>query len=235
MIDYKKPLKAKANEDYLRTLGIKKEVSPYKEEVIEQKKLFLIICEGENTEPGYFEGFPVPTKTVLIEGGCGSKTALVDYALELRKEEKYQNREVWCVFDFDIKPDESASQPEDFNKSIEKANQNGLNVAWSNDAFELWFVLHYQKLDTALTRKELYPILKEKWGLESFSKEAKTIKFCEDHYERFGGSKSKQQELAIRRAKELHAKFIERKDYSKHCPCTTVYLLVEELNKNLKG
>ena len=235
MIDYRKPLKAKANEAYLQQRGISKQDNPYQEQIIDQKKLFLIICEGDNTEKGYFEGFPVPTKNVIVEGGCGSKTALVEHALRLQKEKKYEGREIWCVFDFDVNRVEAATQPEDFNQSIEKAYQNGMKVAWSNDAFELWFVLHYQHLESAFTRFELNPILREKWGLDSFSKEAKSTRFCAAHYERFGGTKSTAQALAIRRAKALHETFAGRKDYAKHCPCTTVYELVEELNKNLKG
>lgn len=234
MIDYRKPRKEKANEAFLRQLGIVKNIDPYVQESIEQNKLFLIICEGENTEPSYFKSFPVPSKTVLIKGGCNSKTALVDFAIEIMDTEDYAEREIWCVFDYDIKPDEAATQPQDFNSSISKAEQHGMKVAWSNDAFELWFVLHYQKLDIALTRKELYPILKEKWGLESFSKVAKTKDFCEEHYERHGGTKSDAQNLAIRRAKELHDLFKKKQDFSNQCPCTTVYLLVEELNMNIK-
>ena len=158
---YKIPGKEKRNEDFLRSTGINLQANPYNEEKLIPKKLFLIICEGQNTEPKYFEGFPVPTKTILIEGGKGSKTALVNYALEIKNSKKYEgeNREVWCVFDFDIKPDEAATQPQDFNNSIEKAEANGMRVAWSNDAFELWFVLHYQKIDSAVTRNELFPIL----------------------------------------------------------------------------
>ncbi len=70
MRDYRKPNKARANEAYLKSLGIQKNSNPYKEEIIDKNKLFLLVCEGENTEPGYFEGFPVPTKMILIEGGC---------------------------------------------------------------------------------------------------------------------------------------------------------------------
>lgn len=230
---YTKPNKLRANEEYLRRNGIEKG-KPYIEEKLDVKKTFLIICEGENTEPCYFQGFPVPTKTVLIEGGCNSKTALVNYALQIRKLEKYAGREVWCVFDYDFKPDEAATQPNDFNNAINQAEKNEMKVAWSNDAFELWFVLHYEKLDTPLSRHELYHILKKKWGLNSFSNQAKTREFCEDHYSRHGGQGSKEQELAIRRAKELHENYRGKKDFSNQCPCTTVYLLVEELNKNIK-
>ena len=108
-------------------------------------------------------------------------------------------------------------------------------MAWSNDAFELWFVLHYQGLESALTRHELYKILKEKWELESFSSEAKKVEFCIGHYERHReGVKSSSQKLAIRRARALHQTHGGKQNYAEQTPCTTVYLLVEELNKNLK-
>lgn len=235
-MDYKKPSKAKANEEYLRRMGFQKE-PPYNEEQIEQKKTFLIICEGENTEPGYFLGFPVPSKTVIVDGGRNSKNALVDYALEIRKNKENEGREIWCVFDYDVKPDEAATQPEDFNSAIERAEKNELKVAWSNDAFELWFVLHYQKLDTSLSRHELYPILKRKWGLDEFGNQAKTFDFCQGHYTRHGdkGTGNPSQGNAIRWARELHHRYENRRNFSAQCPCTTVYLLVEELNKNLKA
>lgn len=234
MIDYKKPSKEKANEAFLLKMGIEKKANPYEEEEIDQNKLFLIICEGENTEPSYFSAFPVPTNKIIIKGGCNSKTSLVNYALKEQEKEEYAGREIWCVFDYDIKPDEADTQPQDFNAAILKAEQNGLKVAWSNDAFELWFVLHYQNLETPLTRKELYSILKKEWKLKSFSTVAKTKKYCEEHYSRIGDINSESQKLALKRAKALHSIFKKRKDYSEHCPCTTVYLLIKELNKYLK-
>lgn len=232
---YSKPNKQQRNEDYLKQNGNSiPNKNPYSEEVEEIKKLFLIICEGDNTEPKYFEAFPVPSSTVEIKGGCNTKTKLVDYALMQKKLPKYEDYEVWCVFDFDRKPDEAATQPRDFNSAIKKAEKNGMKVAWSNDAFELWFVLHYQYLDTAITREELYEILKGHWKLGSFHNDAKTIKFCEGHYDRHGGFNSDKQKAAIKHAEALHKKYKGRQDYAKHCPCTTVHLLVKELNKNLK-
>lgn len=233
-MDYKKPSKTAANEAYLRSqsfvIG-----EPYQEETIEPKKTFLIVCEGENTEPQYFKRFPVPSKTVIIEGGCNSKTALVNYALEKKNSARYEGREVWCVFDFDIKPDEAATQPQDFNKAILMAEANGMRVAWSNDAFELWFVLHYQALESALTRHELNSILKDKWKLESYHNDAKREDFCFGHYERHrDGNNGASQKQAIRRAKVLHEAYEGKQNFAEQVPCTTVYLLVNELNKNLK-
>jgi hypothetical protein len=231
-MSYTKPSKQRANEAYLKANGyvIGK---PYEEEQVDQNKQFLIICEGLNTEPRYFEGFRIPGKTVIIEGGRNTKTDLVDYAIKEKDSDKYKGREVWCVFDFDIKPDEAKTQPEDFNNAIIKAEQNGLKTAWSNDAFELWFVLHYDKMDTPITRKELFKILKEKWQLESFHNEAKTDNFCKGHYSRHNENGASQK-LAIRRAKELHEAHKGNRNFAEQCPCTTVYLLVEELNKYIK-
>ncbi len=233
-MDYRKPSKSEANEAFLRAMSMTIG-QPYLENTIEPKKAFLIVCEGENTEPFYFEGFPVPSTTVVTEGGHGSKTSLVDYALVVRELPKYEGREVWCVFDYDVKPDEAATQPADFNNAILKAEHNGMKVAWSNDAFELWFVLHYQTLESAITRRVLYKILKEKWELDSFGSEAKKADFCLGHYARHEeGVKGASQKLAMRRAKTLHESYNGNQNFAEQIPCTTVYLLVEELNKNLK-
>lgn len=235
-MDPRKQSKARANAAYLestRTTISMLGDNPYIEETQESIKSFLIICEGENTEPSYFKSFPVPSKLVKIEGGRNSKNSLVDYAIEQMKKEENQGREVWCVYDFDLKPDEKETQLQDFNSSITKAEANGIKVAWSNDAFELWFVLHYHKLHGQHSREKLNAILKEVWKLKSFHNEAKKVQFCKEMYNRIGGSKSQSQKLAIRRARELHDSFKPRTDYSNHCSCTTVYLLVEELNNYL--
>lgn len=60
----------------------------------------------------------MPSAQIEIHGGKNSKTSLVKYALEQKNKNEYNDREIWCVFDMDIKPDESKTQPEDFNNSI---------------------------------------------------------------------------------------------------------------------
>jgi hypothetical protein len=231
---YQRPTKEERNQEFLKSYRPDL-LQPYQEDTIKQKKTFLIICEGKNTEPCYFEGFPVPSKDVIILGGHGSKTRLVDFAIRQKTNPAYEGREIWCVYDYDVKPDEGDTQPADFNGSILKAAQNDIMVAWSNDAFELWFLLHYQELEAALSRNEIYPLLKKYWKLESFSKEAKVKAFCDGHYERHLDSEnSVSQEQAIRRARKLHEAYKVDQNYAKQCPCTTVYLLVEELNDNLK-
>lgn len=53
--------------------------------------------------------------------------------------------------DLDPLKDKSLQQ-NDFNRAIVLAQEKGFKVAYSNDAFELWFILHYQLLEAQLTR-----------------------------------------------------------------------------------
>jgi hypothetical protein len=112
--------------------------------VIKVRQRFLIVCEGEKTERNYFEQFRVPALVIQVEGIGMNTQSLVNQALELRKEGEYD--QVWCVFD---KDDYSIDQ---FENAIHQAHDNGMQVAFSNQAFELWYVLHFEFLHSALDR-----------------------------------------------------------------------------------
>ncbi|RYE49636.1 MAG: RloB domain-containing protein, partial [Sphingobacteriales bacterium] len=45
---------------------------------LEQKKLILIYCEGENTEPSYFKQFRLPTATIKVFGEGRNTLYLVE-------------------------------------------------------------------------------------------------------------------------------------------------------------
>ncbi len=68
-------------------------------------KRFLIICEGENTEPQYFKSFPVLSAKIEAFGMGRSKTSLVEQAIDFVSQGEYDpNQEVWIVFDMDVNP-----------------------------------------------------------------------------------------------------------------------------------
>lgn len=110
----------------------------------------LIVCEGEQTEPNYFQAI-IDThrlNTVLlqieVQGVGRGALSLTEYALRLQKRGPDRYSQIWCVFDKDdFKPDA-------FDNAINRAKGHSfLRVAWSNEAFELWYVLHFQYLDAA--------------------------------------------------------------------------------------
>lgn len=101
-----------------------------------EKPSILIVCEGKNTEPSYFNQFRLSSATVKSIGEGYNTTSLVNRAKQLSIEKQYD--QVWCVFD---KDDFSEN---DFNKAIKIAKVQGFGVAYSNQSFEYWLILHFE-------------------------------------------------------------------------------------------
>ena len=182
-----------------------------KKDTKEVKKTFLIVCEGEKTEPNYFRSFRVPTVTIKIEGLGENPSKLVQSANVLKSEDDYDK--VWCVFDRDD------WTKEDFNNAISSAEKYDFKVAYSNEAFELWYVLHFEFLHTGIPRDNYIKKLTSLLG-KKYQKNSKTI--YDDLLEK--------QDTAIKNAKKLLEEYPPSKPEQDN-PSTTVHLLVEQLKE----
>lgn len=191
---------------------------------------FMIYCEGANTEPEYFKSFPVrTTDTEVIAIGTGrSRTSLIEHVIskENPKRIKEKSTQIWVVFDRDIQYHDN--EDEDFNNAIELAEKNNIRVAYSNDCFELWFLLHRNYYNTQMHRKQIYEILSN-WLGNNYAKDGKQKGMGATLYHLF----FKEQQNAIKNAQKSHISLIDKKPCHQN-PCTTVYKLVEELNKCLR-
>lgn len=69
------------------------------------KKSFLIVCEGQNTEPDYFNSFRLTSATVKAVGkGLGTRT-LVKEAVGIRQEEQRKGKtydQYWFILHFHL-------------------------------------------------------------------------------------------------------------------------------------
>jgi hypothetical protein len=200
---------------------------------------FLIVCEGEKTEPNYFKALIDDCKSqndgakidkqrtqvvpaAVIGGGACGTCKLVEKAKKLEKEYKRKHQvpfdRVWVVFDKDEFPD--------FNKAIEDAKKEKMNCAWSNGAFELWFLLHFQNGFEGKCKdyvNKIESILKKKLKKTDFSYEKNDVGFYQILQEHGN------EEQAIKRAQKLRKIRGEKKNYATHNPRTEVDLLVDEL------
>lgn len=148
----------------------------------------------------------------------------------------YSQRKVRCVFDRDLKKENNNQQ--NFNAAIRLAIESKLNLAVSNDAFELWFLLHYEYYQSETHRSDYKTMLSFKTRLgEKYEKNSETM------YEKL-------------KDKEYNAINFAKKLWSSHCnlyeiddsdpnnltveqriiihninPSTTVDQLVEKLNE----
>lgn len=176
---------------------------------------FLIVCEGERTEPNYFRAFRPAGDICRVEvRGEGYNTlSLVRKAMEYAEEESYD--QVWCVFDRDSFPLQS------FNDALELARQQGFHVAYSNEAFELWYLLHFDYYDTGISRSSYIERLHVPLGR----------RYQKNDRQMYQQLLAKQSD-AIRNARRLLSQY-DPKDPARNNPSTTVFELVEALNQYL--
>ena len=196
------------------------------ENVRDEHVRFLIVCEGKKTEPLYFEALikdcTSSVREVIIEGEGRATSVLVEQTKTIKEDLELHNAmsfdRVWIVFDKD--------DFDDFNAAIAKARRYGFKTAWTNEAFELWYILHFEYLDTGISRhdylEKLGDAFRKRMGVDNFwyKKGDPEIYHL---LQKYGN-----EEVAKRHAKRLRTLF-HGNDYASHKPCTMVDLLVEEL------
>lgn len=77
------------------------------------KQSFLIVCEGERTEPDYFKAFRMTTATVKAVGQAMNTISLVNKAISIREadqKKKHHYDQCWVVFDKDDFPPKTSTK-----------------------------------------------------------------------------------------------------------------------------
>jgi len=200
--------KRKLAKNLKRRMGIRK-----------PKDTFLIVCEGAKTEPNYFISFRLLSSYVKDVFGIGDNTEeLVRRTIVFRNAAarygiKYD--QVWCIFDKNSFPEQN------FNNALALAKKEDIKVAYSNEAFELWYLLHFNYVCTAMPRSEYINKLSSELG-EPYEKNSELM------YQKL----LDRQEAARKNARQLLSTY-SSPNPCKDNPSTTVHLLVEELNRFL--
>lgn len=183
------------------------------------KQSFLIVCEGLNTEPDYFNAFRLSSARVKAVGKGLGTISLVKEALSIRKEEERRGKSYdhyWLVFDKDDFPDE------DFNEAIRLAEVSGFHAAWSNQSFEYWFILHFILFRGPLHRNQYADMLGKLIGIPYSKKRGAAKTLYNLLFQRL--------ETAIANAKNVLADF-SGVSPAKAESATTVFQLVEKLKE----
>lgn len=185
------------------------------------KNKVKIFCNAEETEYNYFSSFKreiskykIGDISVEINKKKAGKSPkqLVEYAVENRD----KSDKVWVVFDKDHF---------DIEEAISLSKKNNIDVAWSNECFELWFLYHFKEINRSIGRKECFDILdyehKKKFN-EEYKKNSKI------HFKNFSTK------IGIAKARALKQWQIhksENKKFNDANPCTTIFALVKCLEK----
>lgn len=199
----------------------------------------LIVCEGTKTEPNYFKAFKKYNRgtniyDIEVQGLGANTVSVVDKAIDLKNKGNYDR--VWAVFDKDSFTDNK------FNSAIIKAEQNGVCCAWSNEAFELWYLYHFVNRTTGMTRAEYKKAISKAVNRAPKFKEKTEYAYAKNDIRNFEiMTKFGSMENAIKFA-ELQSQTYTDQRYATHNPCTMVFRLVrqligkdEALNEELKN
>ena len=140
----------------------------------------LIVTEGTKTEPLYFgeirqrinDRYHGDWVTVEVKGAGMSTLSLLQHARSLAESSVRGFTHVWVVYDRDSFP------PADFNAVADECATEGAGGArfhaiWSNECFELWYLLHFEFLQSDLSRDMYIPKLDahlEKLGMGPYRK-----------------------------------------------------------------
>lgn len=188
----------------------------------------LIVTEGTKTEPYYFEGFKNRINagyhgeyvTLRVCGVGDNTVSLFERARSIASADPDGFTQVWVVYDKDSFPSR------DFNAVVDLcSSESGGGVtyraAWTNEAFELWYILHFAYVDSALDRGSYAPILTRYLRAEGLGKYEKNRS---DMFSALEG----RMPAAIANAERLEGSNAGRTPADSN-PGTTVHLLVKEL------
>ncbi|WP_108425462.1 RloB family protein [Flagellimonas amoyensis] len=134
-----------------------KESDERKEDML---KTYIIFCEDSVSEPVYFKYFETKKiKVNLVPNQKSSMHNVLKAVAHCRAQGMIDENEgddwsltedanVWCVFDRDKNSNgaDNESGNIEFDEAIAHAKRRGIKVAWSNDSFELWVLLHFEEV-----------------------------------------------------------------------------------------
>ncbi len=227
------------------------EKKDFKRRVNDKKTVpdIIIACEDSVSSPTYFrmmvssliENKVITQDSFVIapnkhSNPMGVLNDLKNYKKDSKSYKDFDHK--WIVIDRDSpRVNGGGHSKEDFNNALKnaKSKKSNLNieVAYTNDSFELWYLLHFEYRNSAISRDEiLTQVIKrlKEFDAYKFAKLSRdNIK--QENYTRYIFETLKPlQEVAIRNTKKLLESYGNAHNPESDNPSTRVHLLVEILN-----
>lgn len=131
-----------------------------------QPEYHLIVTEGTDTEPAYFEAIKATINEkyrgrieIDISGKGDNTVSLFKKAKKMAEDSPNQYRHVWVVFDTDDFPAEHIDEVSRLCQEASDDEEITYHAIWSNQCIELWFLLHFSYFQSDIHRSEYWPKL----------------------------------------------------------------------------
>ena len=122
----------------------------------------LIVTEGEKTEPSYFKAVKEIInkkyrKKIQLEivGTGGNTLGIIDKARKYIRNSNIIYKHVWIVYDTDDFPAERVNATAEKCQEI-STNDTEYHAIWSNQCVELWYLLHFEYMQSDMDRKQYF-------------------------------------------------------------------------------
>ncbi len=191
-------------------------------------KIFVWSHTGK-AEIEYFQDFKNYLSTSLLmpkKNICWTPQELLEKVIKWKNKNicEKDSDQVWCVFDID---DFYENNKTALTNALKNAIKNNIKIAYANESFELWILLHFQKLRTPIKRgKEIEKKIQEmfkKHNLQKFTKNQKVFNILLPF-----------QRDAIKNAKSILPNYTKinwhEKISRKGNPSTSIHFLIDEIN-----
>jgi len=187
----------------------------------------------KRTEIEYFLEFKHFLRTPLLmpmKEILWTPQELIGYVIKWKKKNisNKDKDQVWCIFDVD---DFYEKDKSGMIGAIKKAHKNNIKIAYTNECFELWIILHFELLTSPIKRGKDMEIkiqkLFKKYKLGTFKKNQKVFSLLQSY-----------QNLAISNSKKLSPASYDKIGWNKVLsgegnPSSNIHMLIEEINKTL--
>jgi hypothetical protein len=222
--------------------------SDYKRGKNSRKKILSVIiaCEDECSAPTYFrmilskliEDKKITQDSLVIADHhhntpTGVLNDLISHKVENKIYKDFEHK--WIVIDRDApRVNGGGHSTNDFNTALIKAKQLSVEVAYANDSYELWYLLHFNSRSTSILRDEIITEIIKKLKLKNnrifknLNKEnIKTSIYTKLIFNEIFELQSN----AIRNAENLLKSYGHTHNPEKDNPSTTIHKLVKILNE----
>ena len=201
-----------------------------------RSETWLFVCEGSKTEPNYIRSLVKHANNLSSESklkikvvGEGKSTrALIKSVDDLLSEIEDVKRnsdipfgKIFVLFDKD------SFREDDFDNAINMAVSREYIPIWSNECFELWYILHYEYLDSNIGREAYNEKLSKLLGVKSYKDHKSIDVFSIIH-------SPDRIKNALKNSERLSNDSCHESSNAKRVPCTQMFKLIQELENRLK-
>lgn len=184
----------------------------------------------QKAEIEYFQDFKNHLRSTLLmpkKDICGTPQELLEKITQWKNKNicEKDSDQVWCIFDVD---DFYKNDKQKLIGAVKNAEKNNIKIAYANECFELWILLHFLKPTSAISRgKSIKKKIQNKFKkhrLGEFEKNQKVFDIL-----------LKFQSVAMKNARKILPEYDginwNEKLSEKGNPSTSLHFLVDEINR----